>query len=134
MIASPKCRQVSAQKTLAVAALARGETHGQAGEVAGVSARTIGRWTEDPMFASLVREAVACSFASALAKLSGGAVGAAGYLVDVATGKMRGDPQRVNASRLVLTLAVDLRESVDLAERLTAVEASIAERNREEGP
>lgn len=130
MAPSRKCRPMSAQKALAVAALARGESHAQAGEAAGVSARTIGRWVDDPTFAGLVREAVARSFASALARLAGGATGAAGYLVDVAAGKMRGDPQRVNASRLVLTLAVDIREAVDYGARLAAVEAILDAREK----
>ncbi|MGW3352567.1 helix-turn-helix domain-containing protein [Nonomuraea rubra] len=113
-----------------VLALAQGKTTDQAAQAGGVSGRTVRRWlADDHAFAARVKEL--------RGELLDRAVGA---LVDAsleAIATLRcslhaeSESVRVRAATAILNAMVSIRESVDLEERLAALEA--AERESQHG-
>lgn len=115
--------ETDGKHAIAAAALAGGATLSEAAQVAGVTDRTLRRWRTDDAFRAEVRALTAQGLDGAFRTLAGAATGAARYLGAVADGSEPCDAGRVNAARLVLTLAPQLRDSVELEERLARVEA-----------
>ncbi|MFB6620333.1 hypothetical protein ACIGFK_07440 [Streptomyces sp. NPDC085524] len=112
----------------AVLALAQGSTTGQAATAAGVSGRTILRWLDDPEFQREVADMRTELLRLAVGRLAAGATKAVDALVD-ALDTEKGQA-RVQAARTLLDACLSLRESLDLEQRLAALEADEGARSR----
>ena len=123
--------ELSGKQAEAAAVLGSGGTNSEAAEVAGVTVRTITRWRGDPAFAAEVRQLTATGLDTATRVLAAGAAAAARYLVEVAEGKARADPNRVNAARLVLTIGPEIAAATDREARLAALEQAVGIVQRE---
>lgn len=108
----------------AALALAQGRTNGQAATEAGVSARTILRWLDDPDFRQEVDDTRTTLLRLAVGRLAAASTLAVDALVDSLTSE-RGQA-RVLAARTLLDACLKLRESLELEERIAALEASDA--------
>ncbi|MFC3347765.1 hypothetical protein ACFOOM_10060 [Streptomyces echinoruber] len=112
----------------AIIALARGATSEEAARESGVSGRTIRRWMEDPDFQIEVRDTRTEILSSAVGQLAAGAAEAVTTLREAlrdADGR-----NRVQAARTLLDACLSLRESLDLEQRLAALEAAEEEARR----
>lgn len=116
----------------AVLALAGGATQDAAAEAAGVSRRTVVRWLGDPAFVARVSATRDAAFAAALGRLSEAAVRAADTLQELLADKNAAI--RLGAASAILRAAPAWRESCDLAARLTAIEAAIADQSDDAAP
>ncbi|MGA5339026.1 hypothetical protein ACPCK3_07405 [Streptomyces griseoincarnatus] len=110
----------------AILALARGDTSEEAAREAGVSGRTVRRWAEDPDFQAEVRAVRTEMLQHAVGQLAAGAIEAVTALRDAL--KDADGRNRVQAARTLLDAVLALRESLDLEERIAAIEA--ADRDR----
>lgn len=119
-----KRHETAPKQAVAAAILAGGGTNAEAAAAAGVHLRTVARWRTDAAFMADVRRLTAGALDTASRVLAGGAANAARYLVSVADGTAEGDAHRVNAARLVLTMAPTLRDAVELEARLSALEVA----------
>lgn len=117
--------ELSGKQAEAAAILGSGGTVAEAAAAANVTPRTITRWRGDPAFAAEVRQLTATGLDTATRVLAAGAAAAARYLCEVAEGKSRADPNRVNAARLVLTIGPELAASTDREARLAALEQAL---------
>lgn len=108
----------------AIAALAGGSTIAEAAKAASVTERQLLRWRGHPAFAHALRDATSATFDDALRVLAAGMRGAALYLVKAAVYEDEPLPAQTAAARTVLQLASAMREHVDLASRLDALEAT----------
>jgi hypothetical protein len=106
-----------------VIALARGVSHAQASRECGVSARTITRRLSDPAFRHRVQAARGVLVERATALLTGSMSLAALTLRRLL--KADSEQVRLMAARSVLELGTKLRESVELEDRLSALEQQI---------
>lgn len=104
----------------AVLALAQGRTNGQAATDAGVSARTVLRWLEDDDFRQEVEQTRTTLLRVAVGRLAAGATLAVDALVDSLTTEK--GQARVLAARTLLDACLKLRESLELEERIAALE------------
>jgi hypothetical protein len=103
-----------------LAALAAGQTLRDAAAAAGVGERTAGRRWADPAFRGRVAELRAEMVGRALGKMADGMAEAAGVLRQL-LGADR-EAVRLGAARALLELGTRLRESVELEERIRALE------------
>jgi arginine/lysine/ornithine decarboxylase len=106
----------------AVVALARGATSEEAARESGVSGRTVRRWMEDPDFQIEVRDTRTEILSTAVGQLAAGAAEAVTTLraaLRDADGR-----NRVQAARTLLDAVLSLRESLDLEQRLAALESA----------
>lgn len=113
---------MATNRPAAIVALARGLTSEDAAREAGVSGRTVRRWMEEQDFALEVRDARTQLLQHAVGQLAAGAVEAVTTLREAlrdADGR-----NRVQAARVLLDATLALRESLDLEERLAALEAA----------
>ncbi|KJY18385.1 MULTISPECIES: helix-turn-helix domain-containing protein [unclassified Streptomyces] len=108
-------------KPAAVLALAQGRSNSQAATAAGVSTRTILRWLESDDFRRDVAESRTMLLRLAVGRLAAASVKAVDTLVD-ALDTERGQA-RVQAAKVLLESTLALRESLDVEERLAALEA-----------
>lgn len=113
-------------KPAAVLALAQGRSNAQAATDAGVSTRTVLRWLDDDEFRQQVAESRTMLLRLAVGRLAAASVQAVDTLVDALTTEK--GQARVQAAKVLLESTLALRESLDLEERLTALEAD--RRNR----
>jgi hypothetical protein len=105
-----------------VLALAQGQTTGQAAKVGGVTGRTVLRWLEEDEFRQEVADTRTDLMRLAVGRLAAGASKAVDTLVD-ALDTERGQA-RVQAAKVLLESSLALRESLDLEERIAALEAA----------
>lgn len=105
-------------------ALAAGATNREAGQVAGVSERTVRRRMADPGFRARVHDVRGEMLSRALGELTDASVEAAATLRKLLTA--RPPTVRLGAARAILELATRLRESTELGERVAAIENRIA--------
>ncbi|MFE3940590.1 hypothetical protein ACFXPV_01710 [Streptomyces sp. NPDC059118] len=112
----------SKNRPAAVVALARGNTAEQAAREAGVSGRTIRRWMEEPEFGRQVMATRTELLQLAVGQLAAASTKAVATLVD-ALDNEKGQA-RVQAARVLLDAVPALRESLDLEQRLAALEAA----------
>lgn len=111
----------------AAVALAAGRTYAEAARAADAGERTVKTWVyQVPAFARRVAELRREMTARALGRLTDCMAGAADVLDQLAQ-QGRSETVRCSAAKAVLELATRLRESVELEERLAAVEAVLAE-------
>jgi len=104
-----------------IAALARGRTHEQAADDAGVSVRTVSRRLTDPTFKLWVHEARRELLTVATSRLCD----AAGDAIDVLRALINDSESehvKLGAARSLLQLLLPLREQLDLEERILALE------------
>jgi hypothetical protein len=101
-------------------ALAAGATVRDAARRAGVSERTAHRRLADPAFRQRVTEARAEMVERALGQLADGASEAVGTLRKLL--KAKADPVKLSAARTILEVGNKLRESVELQQRIAALE------------
>jgi hypothetical protein len=111
-------------------ALAAGATAREAAARAGLSERTIYRRMEDPEFRRRVTEARATMVESALGKVADGMSDAAAKLRELLAAQS--EAVRLGAARSLLELGIRLRESVELEQRLAAMEERLQESERHE--
>ncbi|MET9128619.1 helix-turn-helix domain-containing protein [Streptomyces antibioticus] len=106
----------------AITALAQGHTTTQAATAAGVTVRTVQRWINDPDFALNVRDARKDLLQHAVGRLAAGAVQAVDTLLEA----LEDDSTkvRVMAARTLLDTLLPLRESLELEERIAALETA----------
>lgn len=104
-----------------IALLAGGATNADAAKSAGISERTVYRRMQDPAFRQRVTEARASLIERAVAQLAASASQAVSTLTDL-LGFEYPPAQRVSAARSILELGVKLRESVELEQRIAALE------------
>ena len=122
MAADPPALRPAQQ--LAVDALAAGLAVADAADAAGCSARTLRRWRQDAAFAQAERQAVAGRYDDAHRIMAAGMADAARYLVGAAAGLDPIDHGRIQAARHVLALGRELRDQLELADRVAALEAA----------
>jgi hypothetical protein len=108
----------------AVLALAHGEPTSAAAKAAGVTARTVERWCNDAEFALEVRDTRTDLLNAAVGQLAAGAAEAVATLREAMRDPKQPGHVRVNASRALLDALLPLRESLDLEQRLAAIEAA----------
>lgn len=111
-----------------LAALAAGATVRDAARQAGISERTASRCMEDPGFRQRVQEAKAEIVARAASQLADAATDAAKTLRDLL--EAEADSIKLGAARAILELGTKLRESVELEQRLAALEAGLETRRK----
>lgn len=116
--------ETAPKQAAAAAVLAGGGTNAEAAAASGVHLRTVARWRTDDAFMADVRRLTAGALDTASRVLAGGAASAARYLVSVADGTAEGDAHRINAARLVLAVAPQLRDAVELEARLSTLEVA----------
>jgi hypothetical protein len=106
----------------AIVALARGATSEQAARDSGVSGRTVRRWMEDPDFQLEVRDTRTEMLSAAVGRLSASAAEA----IETLREALADDDgrTRVQAARVLLDACLSLRESLDLEQRIAALEAT----------
>ncbi|NEA78035.1 hypothetical protein G3I30_02650 [Actinospica acidiphila] len=114
------------RRPAAVLALAQGHTTGQAAKQAGVSSRTVLRWLEDDDFRQEISDTRTELLRAAVGRLAAAATKAVDTLVDALTTEK--GQARVQAAKVLLEATLSLRESLDLEERIAAIEA--ADRDR----
>lgn len=110
----------------AVIALAAGATVPDAARTAGVSLKTLKRWRRDQRFRDRVEERRREILTEATAKLTGSMTKAAdklGTLIDSADEKVA-----LAASKSTLELGLKVREQLEIAERLAALEAATGDK------
>jgi hypothetical protein len=114
-------------KNLAViTALAQGHTTGQAAKVGGISTRTVLRWLDQPDFRQEVADTRTELLQLAVGRLAAVSTAAVDTLVDCLDSER--DMARVQAAKVLLDATLALRESLDLEQRIAAIEAADAER------
>jgi hypothetical protein len=107
-------------ETALLLALAGGQTVRDAARAAGIGERTAGRRLADPAFRLRVSAARAEMVAQALGRLAGAMTEAADTLRQLLGAEA--ESVRLSAARTILELGNRLRESVELEERLAALE------------
>jgi len=105
-----------------IAALASGQTVQDAAKTAGVSARTAHRRLDDPAFARRVTEARSEMVKRAVGQLAEASAEAVTTLRALL--RAESETARLGAARSILELGSRLRESTELEERLSALEAA----------
>ncbi len=114
----------NADEALALA-VATGQTLRVAAQTAGIGERTASRRWADPVFRARVNELRSELVQRSLGRLADGMSEAADVLRGLLTAVS--ESVRLGAARSLLELGVKLRESVELEERLRALEARIQE-------
>lgn len=115
------------RRPAAVLALAQGHTTGQAAKQAGVSGRTILRWLDDPDFRQEITDTRTDLLRAATGRLAAASTKAVDTLVDALTTEK--GQARVQAAKVLLESTLALRESLDLEERIAAIEATTSDRH-----
>lgn len=114
-----------------VAALAAGQSYADAAAAAGVSKRTARRRMTESDFRAEVDALRADMFARAVGRMAGLVDEAAETLRDVMRDPEAPAGARVSAARAVLQLGADLRERLELVERIEALEAATVPNGRQ---
>ncbi len=109
--------------TVLATALAAGHTQAQAGQLAGVSPRTVARRMEEPDFRQAIREARAALMEQATGKLADATTRVADELVALLSDESA--TVRLSASRSILDAAGRYAESLDMTERIAALEEAV---------
>lgn len=110
-------------KNAVLLALAQGHSTDAAGRAGGVSGRTVRRWLADD---ADFRAKVGALRRELLDQTVGGLADAAVEAVATLRAMLEADSEavRVRAARAILTAVITVRESVDIEERLAALEAA----------
>ena len=106
---------------IAALALARGDTFDQAAEAAGVNRRTVYRWRKNPRFAAKVRQIRDEMVSEAAGRLAATITAGINALV-----KLLDDENpavRLRAATEIIDSTLRVRNAVDVADRIAALEA-----------
>ncbi len=114
-----------------VVALARGQTCRAAAAEAGISEKTAGRRVQEPAFRQAVATARSQMFSEAVGQLAEAAVEAAGTLRALLAAQS--ETVQLGAARAILEAGPRLRESEELAARVSELEAALARGAAHEG-
>ena len=117
------------QRQFLTALLVNGEVVA-ACEQSGVSTSTAYRWLREPTFIDALREAERAAIQATSRRLARLGATAVQVLDDAMTDPTAPLTTRVRAADVVLTKLLQLRELVDMDERITALEAAIQEQER----
>jgi len=104
-----------------IAALACGATVAEAAKQVGINESTIWRWRRQPDFIKEVEGAKADLIATAVGRLSDSAAAAVGTLRELLADTSPPNV-RLGAARAILELGTKLRETEELARRISAIE------------
>ncbi len=107
-----------------VLALARGQTYRDAATEAGLSEKTAQRRVQEPAFRQAVANARTLLFAQAVGQLADAAVEAVVTLRTLLAAQS--ESVQLGAARAILEAGPRLRESEELAARISALEAALA--------
>jgi len=119
---------LSSREVRFIGALLAGEDVPRGAELAGVSERTGWRYLERPAVRRELARRQDAALSEAGARLSVAMSESVDVLREVMRDRAASAPARVSAARAVLDAGLKLSELVSLAERLTEVEARLAER------
>ncbi|MBI1913223.1 MAG: helix-turn-helix domain-containing protein [Planctomycetes bacterium] len=120
------CREadiLAPKQEAAALALACGDSEPEAAREAGCSERTIRNWLHEPAFTRRIADLRSEMTSRALGKLVDNMVSAAdtlGYLCR----RGKSEQVRLGAARALLELGVKMRETVELEQRMAALEAN----------
>ena len=117
------------RRAIAQAAVASGQTVEDAARAAGVDRRTVHRWLADAEFTDGVRELRR----AAVDRLWGEMVAASGEALTALRDAMQPDMAptlRVRSAQVVLGHLLALHQSIEIDERLEAVEATVREQEQ----
>jgi methylaspartate ammonia-lyase len=117
-----------AAEPAAILALARGLSKADAAAGAGVGERTVYRWLDDDAFRAAISRERGRLLERAIGRLADHAADAANVLGKLANDEETPPAVRVSAARALLEHAVKLRDSLEIEERLAAVEARLEKR------
>ena len=119
------------KRTAAIAALLVSPTIAHAAQTAGVSDATLTRWLRENGFARQYRLAQREALAQAIATLQAAAGSAVTVLRAAMLDQTATPASRVAAARVILEFSFRGAEIADLQERLEAIEAQLAEADRQ---
>jgi hypothetical protein len=117
-----------ADETL-ILALAAGKSVPEAAKTCGVSERTVYRRLDDPAIRKKIQTLRTEMLTQTLGRMVDGMTDAADVLRTLLNAKS--ESVALGACRAMLELGVRLRDSIEMEERLTAVESRLAERERQ---
>lgn len=109
-----------------VLALAAGRTIADAADLAGIAVKTVQRRLADPSIRRMISAARAEMVQRAMGSLSDTLAEAVCTLRKLL--KAKGDMVKLSAARALLEYSLRFRESIDLEERLTQIEARFADK------
>jgi len=112
-------------KEAAVAALLAHPNHEAAARAVEISAKTLGRWLQDPTFQEAYREARRAAFAQNLARLQQATAAAVTTMLKTMIDANTPAASRVRAAATVVNLNLRAMEIEDVAERVTKLEQAI---------
>ena len=115
------------RKERAIEALLAGASRSAAAAAAGVSERTLRRWSHEETFQAALRQAQGRAFDAALGELRGSALDGVRVLREVATDATAPHAARVTAARALLEEARRAVELDDLEARIVTLERSLGE-------
>jgi transposase-like protein len=121
-------RKTDEIREIVALALASGKTAKATAAECDVCERTIGLWMAEDAFRRRVAELRGDMVQRALGRLADSMTAAADKLRELLTAE--GESVRLGAARSLLELGVKLRESVELEQRLLAIERTLEERNK----
>ena len=116
---------LTARQVRAIAALVEEPTVTAAAGKAGVTAKTMFRWLNDPAFSDAYRAARGRLMEDVLTSLQAASVEAVKVLVNVMTDTNVAASVRASASRAVLELELKARQTLEYEERFAALEAGL---------
>lgn len=116
--------KLSRNQERAITALLSHSTIGLAAQACGISEATLWRWLQLPDFQQRYRAAQQTVFANAVAELQKGTTEAAEALRAVLKDPLAKPGEKVSAARVILEFSLRTRESLELEERLRALEAA----------
>jgi hypothetical protein len=122
-LAARTCNLTPRQEAAALA-LAGGKTVKQAAKAAGCSERSVHYWQADPVFAARLAELRTQLFGAAVGQLAGLAAKATAALAKLLRAKS--ETVRLGTCRAILDAGARLREGVELAARMDALERRLA--------
>lgn len=121
-------RKLSARKRRAIRARLQGHSQQDAAQLAGVTARTLRRWTnEDEAFATELRRQSRLLVSEAAQRLEGSLDLAVGVMLEAAADQSAPNHVRLRAADSVTVKALKLREFSELEARIALLDQSLKE-------
>ena len=114
----------AAQQDVALEALARGSSYGQAGNLAGVTAKTVQRWMQDRAFSRQLADRRGARLSEVTGLLLDATTDAVAVIHRECLEAEKAS-DRLRAASLLLTLSTRMRDKLDVETRLGEVEAFV---------
>lgn len=125
---------LSERQVRAIAAIMAGETIARAAKKASAGKRTIYTWMKDPAFAAALREARSKAMTEAISALAGLAGAAVSVLREALKAKDTEADLRVRTAKIALDSLMRAHSTIDVEERLAAIEAQLKENDESKQP